>query len=84
MRAKSLCSADGNGCPSGMSLAAYLTMDQSITRSEREDLYSGPVGPRRCRQSAGQRLWQGTDLVLERSELLRLANMADEFRLVGP
>ena len=81
MRAKLLCSADGNGCPSGMSLAAYLTMDQAITRSEQEDYTPAPVGPRRCRQSAGLRLWQGTDLVLERSELMRLANMADEFRL---
>jgi hypothetical protein len=44
----------------------------------------GPVGPRRCRQSAGLRLWQGTDLVLERGELMRLANMADEFSLVEP
>jgi hypothetical protein len=81
MRAKSLCSADGNGCPSGMSLAAYPTMNQSITRSEQEDYTPAPVGPRR---RAGLRLWQGTDLVLERDELMRLANMADEFSLVGP
>ena len=68
-----------------MSLAAYLTMDQAITRSEQEDYTPAPVGPRR---RAGLRLWQGTDLVLERTELMRLANVAggfeQGFRLIGP